>query len=35
VTPRKEVDEMAYILFGLTYVVLAIAAAAKPRAGHA
>lgn len=34
-TPRREVGKMGYILFAITYIVLAVAAAAKPRAGHA
>jgi hypothetical protein len=33
--PRKEVEKMAYIVLGITYIVLGLIAAAKPRAGHA
>ncbi|MHB1011760.1 MAG: hypothetical protein ACYC37_02430 [Desulfobacteria bacterium] len=34
-SPRKEVGTMGYLVMGIAYIVLAVIAAAKPRAGHA
>ena len=33
--PRKEVGTMGYLVIGIAYIVLTVAAAVKPRAGHA
>jgi hypothetical protein len=33
--PRREVEMMGYIVMGITYIVLGLIAAARPRAGHA
>ena len=33
--PRKEVGTMGYLAIGIAYIVLAVVAVVKPRAGHA
>jgi len=33
--PRKEVGTMGYLVIGIAYIVLAVVAVVKPRAGHA
>jgi hypothetical protein len=33
--PRKEVGTMGYLVIGIAYIVLAVAAVVKPRAEHA
>jgi len=33
--PRKEVGTMGYMVIGIAYIVLAVVAAMKPRAGNA
>ena len=33
--PRKEVGTMGYLVIGVAYIVLAVVAVVKPRAGHA
>ena len=33
--PQKEVGTMGYLVIGIAYIVLAVMAVVKPRAGHA
>jgi len=33
--PREEVGTMGYLVIGIAYIVLAVAAVVKPHAGHA
>jgi hypothetical protein len=32
--PQREVGKMGYLILGITYVVLGIIAASRPRTGH-